>query len=1208
MPGLGDAIYRILIAAPKGERERRLRAALATRSNCVIEIEAVRSVEQLATVSGGRFDALLLDPALGGVYSVAHLLDLLAPSGQPVVFLLSESPDGALPGGSQITFRENEPDLAPLWKALEDNESQDPRDPLLKRIEQQLGDLAWHFQDGLAVYEIRAARVVYASPAFERIWRISRAAVAGDSELWFQSFAPEDRARVKEAMTSAAASGAQALECRIVWPDGSFRWISLRIVPWREEGGQVRRLSAVATDITTHKETEAALRAEKERHLEREQKYRLLFESSPLPMFLFDVETLGYIEVNDAAVAMYGYSREEFLRMTVFDIRPEEDQGRLREALQDLRTGVQNLGDWRHCLKDGRLIDVEILAETMEVEEGRKAVLVAAIDVTAQRRTQRREETERDVTAILAEAATVPEAVPRVLRVLGEHLGFEYVAGWSAPVHGDNFGCAYSWASPEFPPVDPYLALCPSDPFLRRAISTEAPLWVPDFSCEPEFARRLAGLGLRSGAMLPVSAGESDWAAMAVFCRSCRPLDEGLRRLLQSVAARLGQFIERKRAEDTQRSHDERTRMVMENALDAVIETDAAGQVTRWNPQAERIFGWSREEMLGRRLSEVIIPAEARPLHEAGIKRFLESGIGPMLNRRVEVTALHRDGAKFPIELSITAIKTRGVWSFNSFARDISEQKKAEERLRSQTALLESILRNIGDGVLVADREGRLLLANEAADRLCGIPVERGAGERATAMGLYHTDGRTPLREEELPSIRAARGESVDDMEIYVSNGAHPEGRWLLCSARPVSLGGGDPVAGVVVMRDNTDRRNAAEAMRSAKEAAESANRIKSEFLANVSHELRTPLNGILGMLELVLSSEISTEQREFLNLARTSAENQLSVVNDILDFAKMESGRFEIHETVFDLREHLNTSLGTLAVRAARKGITFFCDVDADVPAMLVGDPVRLRQVLLNLVGNALKFTDTGSVRIHTGVEPGGGDGVLLRFSVVDTGIGIAADKLQLIFQPFAQADGSFTRRHAGTGLGLSIASELVERMGGRIRVESEAGRGSCFQFTAQFGIPSSPEIPSPAAEPRTMLAPIWTGRPLRILLAEDNPVNQRLIVRVLEAELHCVVAAADGRVAMEAYTAEPASFDLALVDLQMPGLDGFGVTASIRQMERASGRHLPIIALTAHATSEYRERCLAAGMDGYLAKPFQARQLLESIGSVLTRFAPAS
>ncbi len=1185
-------MFRILIAAPDSVEARKLRTALDSHRECVARTDVVHSWEGFASLAGQPFDAVLFDPSLAGRRPLDSVLEEWPRATRPPLLWLGD--------GADAPIARDGSNLSPLWRAL--GKPRAPSDPVLRSIEREMGELAWHFDDGLAVYDIAEGRLVYASPAFEKIWRLSRFAALEDMDVWLRTFHDQDRPRVEAALAARPEAETFSSECRIVWPNGCPRWISLRVVPWRDASGAVRRLSIVATDITTHKETETALRAEQERRSGSEKKYRLLFESNPVPMFLFDLETLTYVEVNDAAVAKYGYSRDEFLRMSVMDIRPREDEPRLREALRLLGPGVQHLGDWRHRLKDGRLIDVEILAESME-PEGRRAVLIAALDVTAQRRAQRREEADHAITAILADAPTIPDAVPRVLQVLGENLGWDYAAGWSAPGWGPDFGCAYSWASPSFGPLDPRVALASDDPLLQRVVSSKAPVWAPDFSAQPGFAPALARLGLRCGAALPVSAGDSDWAVIALFAREPRTLDEEHRRLLQTAAARLGQFIERKRADETLRFNEERTRLLMANALDAVIDIDATGLVTGWNAQAERVFGWSREEILGRELASAIVPPEERERYRAGLARFLATGEGVILNRRMELTALRRDGARMLLELSITPVNTRKGWVFTAFARDISLRKQAEEKLRSQTALLESILRHIADGVLVAGLGGDLLLVNEAADRICGMPIPREVRGRSRELGLYCPDRQTPFRDEDLPTARAARGEAVDEVEIYVCNDALPEGRWLLCSARPIVVAEGDPVAGVTVIRDNTDRKRAEETMRSAKEAAESANRQKGEFLANVSHELRTPLNGILGMIELALSTELNAEQREFLNMARESAENQLAVVNDVLDFAKIESGRFSIHPIPFDPREHLKTSLGTLAVRAERKGLAFACDVNPRVPPLVIGDPVRLRQILLNLAGNAFKFTERGSISVSVEVDAAQASGVTLSFIVSDTGIGIPAGKLDLIFQPFTQADGSLSRRYTGTGLGLSIASDLVERMGGRISVESVAGQGSRFMFTAKFGIPAAAEqaaAASPKAAP-SRRAPIWTGRPLHVLLAEDNPVNQRLAARLLEAEGHTVVKASDGHEALRAYRAQPLQFDLALLDLQMPSMDGFGVAAAIREAEGLTGRRLPILALTAHAADGYRERCLAAGMDGYLAKPFRSRQLLEAIASVL-------
>jgi PAS domain S-box-containing protein len=795
-----------------------------------------------------------------------------------------------------------------------------------------------------------------------------------------------------------------------------------------------------------------------------------------------------------------------------------------------------------------------------------------------------------------------------------------------------------------------------------------------------------------------------------------------------------GQDItERKRAEQELHESEERYRSLVEAAPDVIYTVSAEdGSLTSLNPAFETLTGWSRAEWLGKPLAGIVHPDDLPVAVETSQKAARGETQPPY-----ELRVLSKSGEYLVGEFTSTPhVKDGKVVGELGIARDITERKRAEEALRESEGKFRGLFQGAAEGILVSTIETKkFVYANPAVCRMLGYTEEE-----LVHMGVSDIHSPQDLEWVVAEFMAQVRGEKTlasaipclrkDGTTIYADVNASR----LVVDGKDCSVG---------FFTDITARKQAEEELRLAKDAAEAASRAKSEFLANMSHEIRTPMNGIIGMTELALDTELTPEQREYLVMVKDSADNLLTLINDILDFSKIEAGKLGLDLIDFNLHDTLANTMKTLAPRASGKGLELVYQTPPSLPRDLVGDPGRLRQILVNLVGNAIKFTAQGEVVVHVETQSQTEDGVELHFAVTDTGIGIPREKQELIFAAFAQADNSTTRKYGGTGLGLAITSQLVKMMRGRLWVESEPGQGSTFHFTAHFGLGKVPTKPHALRETvclrdmpvlvvddnatnrrileamlaHWMMQPTladggWAGlaameqakdaerpfplvlidaqmpdmdgftlaqrikespglagatimmltsagqrgdvarcrelgiavylikpirqselleailvalgrpsregeqptvltrhslrearRKLRVLVAEDNAVNQELAVRLLEKQGHTVAVAGNGREALDALDkATSRGFDVVLMDLQMPEMDGLEATAAIRQKEKATGRHLPIIAMTAHALKGDRERCLAAGMDDYLAKPIQAKELLAAVeGAVL-------
>lgn len=958
-----------------------------------------------------------------------------------------------------------------------------------------------------------------------------------------------------------------------------------------------------------------------------ERRLQSILEAEPQGIVVLGLDC-RVLQINPAGCVLFeaGFPEEIIGKDIRAHIHPN-DRSKVDDMQRTARDGRESCAKGRLIGLSGYIRWIEMTSVPLPADDGTvQSILSVVRDVTEQKRADCRQALQHAVAKVLASTSTMEQAVPDLLQALVTSLDWHVGVFWR--VQDDRQAIAYElgW-SVDSADVQAFLRVSRQQAYTSgcdlpgRCWARGEPLWVEDVAEDPIFTRGSVGKTslLHAACAFPIWLRANVYGVMEFFSKEAHPEDRDLLKALGTVGNQIGLFVERTEVETALHENEARTRLIIDTALDAVITTDQAGSITEWNMQAEQMFGWSAHEAIGRDLAETIIPPSDRASYREYVRRLLDPGDVSIPNTLVELIGLRRDGREFPVEIAMRPLSMEGSLIFSAFIRDITSRKESERALQGYAQQLESINCQL-DAAL-------------------------------------------------------------------------------------------------------TDAKAATEA--------------KSAFLAVMSHEIRTPMNGVIGMTNLLLDTNLTDEQRECAETVRSCGHHLLTILNDILDFSKIEAGKMDLEVIEFDLRVAIDESLDLVAERASSKGLNLACLFHADVPRNLLGDPGRLRQIVLNLTSNAIKFTDSGDVTVEVTVESQSSEEATIRVAVTDTGIGISEEACERLFQSFSQADGSTTRKYGGTGLGLAICKRLVEMMGGTIGVLSQVGQGSCFWFTVNLRKPvagvqaldpstivlaglrvlivdekavnrrsleqmttrwdmrptcvrSGPEVldllrcgsedlpfdlalldmeatdgielaqaitgRAEGARPRLVLLtslgrrgdakmakeagvaayltkpirdrqlhdclvavmtqdrtrsqicpqhgalPLITRHSLaeteakadlRILLAEDNVVNQKVAVRLFQRLGYRIDVVTNGRDVVEALSR--IRYDVVFMDCQMPEMDGFEATRFIRGREHSN--RVPIIAMTANALQGDRERCLAAGMDDYIAKPISIEALAEAL-----------
>lgn len=626
---------------------------------------------------------------------------------------------------------------------------------------------------------------------------------------------------------------------------------------------------------------------------------------------------------------------------------------------------------------------------------------------------------------------------------------------------------------------------------------------------------------------------------------------------------------------------EERNRLIMNASLNAIITIDKKGKITFWNAQAETIFGWKKEEVIGKLLSETIIPNQHKKGHSEGMKHYLKSGEGPVLNKQIELPALNKDGKEFTIEISIIPVKQNEEIFFCSFIQDISERKKAEKNLKFQEEKYRNIIANMNLGLIEVDNNEKIVFANQSFEMLSGYEIAELLGKNPSEIFVFGENF------EIIKSKKNLRNQGISDIYQIPIKNKRGELKWWAISGAPNYDDQGSLVGSIGIHLDITEQKQLEIELEKEKIKAEDASKAKEAFLANMSHEIRTPLNAIIGFLRELSKQELTVLQKKYIENSSIASKHLLAIINNVLDISKIEAGEMSLEEEDFILKKTISNVVTVLEPKANEKGLEIEINFSSKIAPVLKGDSLRIEQILFNLIGNSLKFTQKGSILIQCELLKNNKSSQEIKISIADTGIGMDKNYVETLFKKFSQEDKKITRKFGGTGLGMSITKELVHLMNGKIEVESEKNTGTKVHIILNLNIGHAENMETKDFEKNhTNLNGI------HILLVEDNDMNRMVAQNSLQYFNCKVTEAENGVEALDILKRQ--NFDVILMDIQMPEMDGIEATKIIRNEFKLS---TPIIALTANAFKTEIEKCKEAGMNDYITKPFDETVLIETI-----------